>query len=439
MEKIRTYDATAFTTASRSINPTNIFVRRKIVFENEIPTTIPDIEGAKVSGLADRMYETHTAWVDQKLTPLIPYIRTGTEGGSEDHAKEQITKRYKEGLTGLFSILKRKLGQGFDAQDAAVFYTTGFTNMLRTCERFEINPNSALNLAERSYNMSGAELAHILQEYNNIPQAAIDRISESTSAKTRLEMYGKKKEIMTRLLRDERFKNTPEEVVANIATKHNGDTTTFFSQQQIEPSRIRGSRVSRIEGVPILERKNPGWCGMTPLSMILQHYGYSDLTPEKVFEHIYGEYDPILEYADPVRGPNIDILALTAQELTANRATPLVARLFDQDKYQKLREKNPERTPEDVLKAFVLERKIPCMVRTPGHFLLAIGMDLATNRYIFIDSLKNYEIAIGAGEFKTIWAKESQNYNDFHLRSSSNLLLAIYPADKEKRKAPAVL
>lgn len=173
-----------------------------------------------------------------------------------------------------------------------------------------------------------------------------------------------------------------------------------------------------IEGVPLLRQEYGNWCGYTALSAILQYWGYSDLTPEKIFGHIQGDIAETNMLNIPA--PSIDTLALTAQELTSLKVDLLTER-----QYEVLRDKGI--TPQDVLQAYIVKRQTPCIIRIPGHFIVVNGVDLENNSYV-LNSIRWGEKSLTADDFEMYWASPEPDYP----RDTRHLMLAIYPANPVK-------
>lgn len=172
----------------------------------------------------------------------------------------------------------------------------------------------------------------------------------------------------------------------------------------------------QIEGVPALKQRGKNWCGYTSLSMVLKYWGHTDLTPEVIFKYIQGkEFNPGEEFFHDTPAPVIDTIALAAQELT-----PLRTDLITEAQYKQLRSK--KRTPQDVLKSYIVGRATPCIVRTPGHFMVVTGIDIINNEYTVNDPLKGEEQLSGK-RFDHIWSFAEPHYP----RDTRYLMLAIYP------------
>jgi hypothetical protein len=462
MEKIRTYDLADLSRAVRfkgnlptrqvlspvqSREKNNFFESalnhlRKRSRQEEFISQPPDSkddshnhqEKDSIDLLVTSMHTTHAEWVDKKLAPSIAYLQKGKEKKSEDEVKEKVLMHYKDGLSEAVFYSARENDNDIDAQDAIVGYTAGFVTMLRTCERLDVRPDSALLFAKNSYDMGGRKLAQILTKYPDTPKIVIDRASEHHSPEGLLSRYGKTRNILDELSGDERCNEIPQRQLIHIALESRNTEEAlgflFRNRRGFDGEEERRDRVepkiSKVEDVPRLEQKFGNWCGLTSLSMVLQHWGYSELVPEKIYEHIYGGYDELLENMDHSRGPSVDTLALAAQELTT-----LKVDLWTEEKYEKLRQKNADRTPHDVLRAYIMKREVPCIVRVPGHFKVAVGIDTANNEYIFNDPLGGRERVRTAESFEAHWAEKDARYLD--IRDSSHLILAIYPqADKKK-------
>lgn len=189
------------------------------------------------------------------------------------------------------------------------------------------------------------------------------------------------------------------------------------------PDEAIDTGVFKINGVPLIEQKHKNWCGYASLAMILQYWGYTDITPESIFEHLHGKYDEAAENSNEENhelrtpAPSIDTLALVTQELT-----PLTARIISKKEHDILKARKGI-TPLDTLDSYIIG-KIPTIVRIPGHFAVVIGKDTPKNQYIFNDPLhKNEEMRSDAKYFENVWGFRGPNYP----RDTRHLMLAVYP------------
>lgn len=88
---------------------------------------------------------------------------------------------------------------------------------------------------------------------------------------------------------------------------------------------------SKIEGVPVLMQRYAFWCGYTSLSMVLQYWGHTELTPERLFEHLHGDRNKNLEGTmERARPPAVETLASMVHELT-----DLEARILSEEYYKR--------------------------------------------------------------------------------------------------------
>lgn len=174
--------------------------------------------------------------------------------------------------------------------------------------------------------------------------------------------------------------------------------------------------------VPLVSQKS-NWCGYASLAMVLQYWGYA-FSQEDLFEHIYGACPLNERYSDKVQ-IGIGNLALGAMELTSLRV-----KLFSTEIYEKIRAKNPQITPFIILEAY-LSLGVPCIVRFPGHYNVAIGFDKDENSYFFNEPGGGRIVQKDKSTFDGMWRVRSE-----YLRYDSRyLLLAIYPEKREENNA----
>lgn len=170
-----------------------------------------------------------------------------------------------------------------------------------------------------------------------------------------------------------------------------------------------------IEDVPFVKQEL-FWCGYACLSMVLQYWNYS-LTQEKLFDHIFGECDDEEKYSVKA-AIGIGSLALGATQLTN-----LKVRLYSMEVYEKLKEKIPDINPHKILQAYIA-KGIPCIVRIPEHYNVAIGFDQRANKYWFNET-DGYRVHRSFEDFDRLWQDRAP-----HLRYDSRyLILAIYPSN----------
>lgn len=172
----------------------------------------------------------------------------------------------------------------------------------------------------------------------------------------------------------------------------------------------------KIEGVPLVGQRAGNWCGYASLSMVLGYWGYNDITPGKIFEYLHGDYKEEVEKRDGIRtpAPTIDTLASIVRELT-----PLETRIIEGKDYEKIKNMG---TPPEILQKFI-KGNIPCIVRTPGHFIVATGIDSEKNIYTFNDPLGRHgsEREIPTDRFEAMWDHVRPNYP----RDTRHLMLVI--------------
>lgn len=169
----------------------------------------------------------------------------------------------------------------------------------------------------------------------------------------------------------------------------------------------------RIEGVPF-EIQKPNWCGYACLSMVLRYWGY-DYSQEQVFDVAFGPVATSRKFSSDV---NIGIgnLALAAQQMTALRVD-----LWSEECYTQARTKKINLAPSDVLRAY-LAKDMPCIVRLPHHYNVAIGFDTDATTYTFNET-NGSTVERTAECFEELWSDldPAMPYDTRHL------LLAIRP------------
>ena len=213
-----------------------------------------------VQGVAEKMYQTHKEWTEKKFEPLVSYVQLESNEGAHE-AIERISSHYKNGLATAVPIALRM--PQFDYQDIVASYTTGFVNMLRTCERFDIDPESGLKLAQQSYNMSGSELAQCFKDYPELADHVIKRAASSTNPHRILNSY----------IKEARWRDK-----SNLRRAKSEDKPFYKHTMpiQIAEERDRIYRVQegngyKIDGVPIVGQRHGNWCGYASLSMVMQY------------------------------------------------------------------------------------------------------------------------------------------------------------------------
>jgi hypothetical protein len=178
--------------------------------------------------------------------------------------------------------------------------------------------------------------------------------------------------------------------------------------------------------VPNHLEKNPLWCGWTSASEIVQYFGYTNLTSERIFAHVNGEYDREREHIVPTSSPKptIDTLAMAIDELT-----DLKPRILSKEDFDKIKERKPEfQSPHDVLQYYI-KRKIPAIVRTPGHFLVTRGVDMKREKYMFNNPLIGRITTMSFDQFDHSWAAKESNYP----RDTQYLMLTVSTRKKQPR------
>ncbi len=174
----------------------------------------------------------------------------------------------------------------------------------------------------------------------------------------------------------------------------------------------------QIEGVPHIKQKKGPWCGYTSLAMVLQHLGHSQITPDVVFNHIYPDIPPDHDWRHPPLAPSIDTLALVAKELKPE----VVSHLFTRKIYKALQQ-NKGLSPSETLRTFI-NKGVPPIIRTPGHFMVVTGMNLTDKTYRVNDPVWSRPRWISAKELEENWSRSSSIYT----RTDKNLMLVIRPA-----------
>jgi len=170
-----------------------------------------------------------------------------------------------------------------------------------------------------------------------------------------------------------------------------------------------------IKGVPFVKQK-PFWCGYACLSMVLRYWSYP-LTQEKLFNYIFGKCD------DEDKHSTKAVIGIGNLALGAAQLTDLKVRLYSMEVYEKLKEKIPDINPHKILQAYIV-KGIPCIVRIPDHYNVAIGFDQESNNYWFNET-NGRRIKRSFKHFDRLWQDRAT-----HLRYDSRyLILAIYPSN----------
>lgn len=204
-----------------------------------------------------------------------------------------------------------------------------------------------------------------------------------------------------------------------------------------ERKALNSKTLHLIEDVPQVSQEHGNWCGYASLSMLLQFQGYP-ITQSAIFRHIHEKvFDPKTE--DTGYGPlapTLPHLAAVAEELTEGA---LQADLWDIGKYAALNRKRtlakkPELTPFDVLDAYLIHRQVPCIVRTPGHNSVAIGVDKTSpittagapsKIYVFNDPAIYGKSVKLQENLRFTWGQRSQGIDRKYPGNTAYLLLAL--------------
>lgn len=421
---------------------------------------------SEVLETAKEMHIEHKDWVDAKFRPLVTtYLQAPETRHTTDEA---IYKHYQTGLQdAVVGLSVQNKGQ-LDLQDVVAGYTANFISMLRTCQSVGINPDSAVQLAARTYKTDRHEVTSLIRENSDLPSRAVERalLSSERNPRKFLEHYRRLAGDADRLARYDRFSNLPYHVLVSAAKKglyaedldrhlrrfedvsrdlltENANPYSFDGilniDQALYPeeliSRLRmfedtsrdlqteetaDASIYNIDGIPRIRQRHGNWCGYSSLSMVLQYNGFADLTPEQLFRQDHGYYDPVAEFLDPSEGPSIDTLAILAK-----KATSLNVRIIERSDHDDLKAKNPERyeTPLHTLK-FFLEGKIPVIVRFPKHFSVVKGYDPIEDTYSILDPLSHSDITLKSDRFEHWWSRrEPDNYQ----RDGSYLMMVVAP------------
>jgi hypothetical protein len=170
----------------------------------------------------------------------------------------------------------------------------------------------------------------------------------------------------------------------------------------------------QIPGVPDLFWPKTGWCGYTSTAMVMQYWWGGGNTDVKVFEKFQDKFtSPKLA---SISFPNAQILAKITKELIdpEPKASVIAGNYYPRN----------GRNPHEVLQKFI-SNDIPCIVRVPGHFKVAVGYDEDT--YTFHDPAARTSRITDKKIFDNDWKMHDHAYPN----NSSYLILAIYPADRD--------
>ena len=397
MEKVRTYDMADLSRASRTLDKVRV----------DPSAVVPRHEQRRaVIGLAGAMYDTHKQWVDRQFEPLLSYLGTDTEGVFWHGTEQEVRSYYEHGLQDVALAALR--AEGIDVQDAIVDYTREFVSMLKTCEKLDVKPSMALALAQGSHDLPKKEFAAFFRENSDLAKLVMQRMEESPAPSVLLREYFSTRSYIETLKQHGHSLDLPK-----LRDLPSDDSS----------ARVRMERSSdnlcKVEGVPTLRQRHKNWCGVTSLGMLVSHADYPDITPERIFEHTNGIYDPALEFVDAGRGPDINALALAATDLTS-----LKTRVLRERDYEDLRRKNPKLdSPHAVLRAF-LERGIPAMIRMPGHFSVVSGFGRTSGAYLLNNPYDGKERVWDYDLFSKDWASNEEKYHP----DTGYLMLIVYPA-----------
>ena len=81
-----------------------------------------------------------------------------------------------------------------------------------------------------------------------------------------------------------------------------------------------------------------------------------------------------------------------------------------------------DKNPEVILQKFI-KNKVPVIVRTPGHFMVATGIDLTKNMYTLNDSaMGGVERQMPVNQFRNQWGGTADST---YPRDTRNLMLVI--------------
>lgn len=425
MEKIRTYDLADISRVTRLPRGSARVVRKMNLW------TTPGYSIQRIgeaSELAGQMYAVHKDWVDSKFQPLLPSLQERDVKGALNGGVEPIKKNFEEGLAARINYFSEK-GRWFDMQDAVVGYTVGFINILRACERLNISTETSLGFAQQPFGIDARSLVSLFEKNKDLPQYVIERGATHQVPGGLLMEYRDVSKRFERLTKDKRFEHLSESVLVAAADSIYPEEYCLGSLKEKGDRPLRERRQHKvlpvgesiIEGMPMIRQKHKNWCGYATTSMVLQYWGYSELTPEKLFVQINDRYDAILERIDPAPGPGIDTLALAIREL----APELTPRIIGQKEFDIIKEKKGL-TEQDLLKMY-LKKDIPCIVRTPGHFIVIRGADEKKNTYLVNDP------SWGSGWMSAYvleerWSQQDPDYP----RDTRHLMMAMYPQKKRE-------
>lgn len=173
----------------------------------------------------------------------------------------------------------------------------------------------------------------------------------------------------------------------------------------------------KIESVPVI-RQRPNWCAYAALSMALQYWDY-DISQEQIFEHVQGQVEGADRYNYQKVAIGIGNIAIAAQQLTTLKTT-----LWSTAQYERARQLKPDSNidPHKILRSYIA-KDIPCIVRIPHHYNVAVGFDTAKNTYTFNEPQFGVQLDKDATVFERQWSDHDPKLN----YDSRHLILAIGP------------
>jgi hypothetical protein len=214
--------------------------------------------------------------------------------------------------------------------------------------------------------------------------------------------------------------------------------------RMLEQGRRRSVEKILVPDFPFVTQRHKNWCGYATAESLLQFHGYP-VTQIELFSAIHNtSYRPGSEINDPHPGPTLAHLASVLKELTSNpvhddanpyksslvtklalgapERSPLRVDYFDRKIYSALQKRRPDITPIDVLHTY-LKEGIPCIIRFPGHYHVAVGVDPLNERYLTMNPLMGGKNTHTFYEFREKWGDvESDGFQD-----TDYLMLALRP------------
>ena len=177
--------------------------------------------------------------------------------------------------------------------------------------------------------------------------------------------------------------------------------------------------------VPELRQKHITWCGLTSVAMVMKHWKYRT-SPEELFTEMCGTYSESRENYSPALKPTFNSFALRIKKNLEPQPPfdPLTARVFTNEWFEKLKERTGQ-TPHDLLQHFVIDRKIPCIIRVPEHTMVVGGVDLGAERYLINNPAQDkIKTSVSFSDIDIPWAS---SYETKYPGNTRYLMLAIYP------------